>query len=229
METAWSDVQDYTVTNYKIERHGGALQPREKIFVKFKRPMSIYMRWVRDNPPEHKNPNLSQEMIYEDGWNNNKIYAHLGKRSYLPSAITSLAGLYYDYTALDPTSRAATYYQRHTIDDVPFGSVIRRISRAVHAAQKHPSDNVQYYDHGMRTIYDRRARCIEGYMPAAKREAYYQHRTLVCIDQQTRMPSKIVVRNQNGDVLENYTMKNIQVNVGLKSAEFRPDYPDYNF
>lgn len=229
MDKAWGNINDYTVVNYKVERHGGELQPREKVFVKFKKPMSIYMKWIKDSPPEHKNPNLGQEMIYRRGWNNNKIYAHLGKRSFLPSAITSLAGLYYDYTALDPNSRAATYYQRHTIDEVPFGSIINRIARAISTAQAHPDDNVRYVDYGPYTIKGQNARCIEGNMPGAKRAAYYGDRTLLCIHEQTRMPIKIVVRRDDGVVLENYTMARLRVNVGLSSDEFSPDYSEYNF
>jgi len=229
MEEAWSDVQDYTVLTYKKERHNGKLQPREKILTKFRRPFSVYMKWVKDNPPEHKNPNLGQEMIYEKGWNNNKVYAHLGKRNFLPATITSLAGYYYDWTALDPESKAATYYQRHTIDEVPFGDIISRIARAVRSGIEHPEDEVHFVDHGYKTVFGQPSGCIEGYLPGEKREAYYEDRIKVCVDLETRMPSQIVVRNGEGQILENYRMEEIKLNVGLDTQDFRPDNPNYNF
>lgn len=228
MESAWENVEDYTVTTYKLERHD-ELQPREKIYTKFRRPFSVYMHWQKDDPPEHKNPNLGQEMIYEKGWNNNKIYAHLGKRSFLPDSITSMAGYYYDWTALDPESRPATWWQRHTIDEVPFGDVISRISKAVNAGLKYPDDGVYFVDHGYKTVFGAPSGCIEGYLPGDKRDAYYDDRIKVCVDLKTKMPNQIVVRNDQGQILENYRMENIKLNPGLDTQDFRPDNPDYNF
>ena len=229
MEEQWSKVDGYTVITYKQERHGGGLTQREKIFTKFKRPFSVYMKWIEDDPPEHKNPNLGQEMIFEKGWNDNKIYSHLGKRNFLPSAITSLAGYYYDYQALDPNSRAATYYQRHTIDEVPYGDIIKRISTAVRGGIENPEDDVTFVNRGYRNVFGSPSGCIEGYLPGDKRDIYYDDRVLVCVDLQSKMPSQIVVRNGQGQVLENYRMEDITLNPGLKKEEFRPDYPEYNF
>lgn len=229
MEAAWENVDDYTVTTYKKERHGGELTQREKIFTKFKRPFSVYMNWRKDDPPEHKNPNLGQEMIYEKGWNNNKIYASLGERNFLPSAIVGMAGFYYDWSALDPTSRAATYKQRHTIDEVPFGDVISRISKAVRAGIENPDDGVYFLDLGYKRVFDAPSGCIEGYLPGDKRDAYYDDRVMVCVDLRTNMPNQIVVRNDDGKVLENYRMENVKLNVGLDTQDFRPDNPEYNF
>lgn len=230
MQTAWEDVDGYTNVTYKRERHDGELIRREKILMKFKKPFSVYMKWVKDNPPEYKNPNLGQEMIYEKGWNNNKIYAHLGKRSFLPSAITSLAGYYYDWSALGTSSRAATYNQRHTIDEVPYGYNIDRIAQAVQAGLNNPNDGVYFVDHGKKKVMGKEtSRCIEGYMPADKREAYYAHRVYVCIDDDTKMPSQFKVHNKDDVLLENYKMVDIKVNIGLDTKDFRPDNPEYNF
>jgi hypothetical protein len=230
MENRWQEVDGYTVITYKQERHGGELMDRERIFTKFKRPFSVYMKWIEDNPPKHKNPNLGQEMIYEKGWNNNMIYAHLGKRSYFPSWVTSASSWIIDYTALDPNGRVATMYQRHTIDEVPYGATIERIARAVRSGIKHPDDGVYFVDHGYKNVMGKEpSSCIEGYMPAGKRDAYYEHRVLVCVDLDTKMPSQFIVRNEQGQILENYRMTDITVNPGLKQAEFRPDYPEYNF
>lgn len=230
MEKAWKNVEDYTNVTYKIERHGGELMAREKIFAKFQRPFSVYMKWVKDNPPEYKNPNLGQEMIYEKGWNNNNIYAHLGKRSYFPSWVTSASSWIIDYTALDPHGRVATMYQRHTIEEVPYGASIERIADAVRAGIKHPEDGVYFVDHGYKNVMGKEpSSCIEGYMPSGKREAYYAHRVLVCVDLDTKMPTQFLVRNEQGEILENYRMTEINVNVGLTQKDFRPDNPDYNF
>jgi hypothetical protein len=240
MEDAYEKVDNYTVTTYKMERHGGELMAREKIFTKFRRldpsqcekvdrPFSVYMKWVKDQPPEHKNPNLGQEMIFEHCWNNTMIYAHLGKRSYFPGWVTSASSWIIDYTALDPNGRVATMYQRHTIDEVPFGATIDRISEAVRAGIEHPEDGVYFVNRGYRNVFGEPSGCIEGYLPEEKREAYYEHRVLVCVDLDTKMPSQIVVRNDEGQVLENYRMEDIKLNVGLTEKDFRPDNPEYNF
>lgn len=231
MEEAWQNVDDYTNVTYKIERHGGELMDREKIYAKFKRPFSVYMKWVKDNPPEHKNPNLGQEMIFEKGWNNNNIYAHIGQRSYFPSWVTSASSWVIDYTALDPEGRVATMYQRHTIDEVPYGATIQRIADAVRTGMKNPEDGVYFVDHGYKNVMGKEpSSCIEGYLPAEKRpKLYYEDRVLICVDLDTNLPSQVIVRDENGTILENYRMTEIEVNVGLEQEEFRPDYPEYNF
>ncbi|MFB6344893.1 MAG: DUF1571 domain-containing protein [bacterium] len=229
MENTYEDVQDYSVITYKQERHGGELMAREKIFTKFRKPFSVYMKWVKDDPPEHKNPNLGQEMIFEKGWNNNKIYAHLGKRSYFPAWVTSASSWVIDYTALDPKGRVATMYQRHTIDEVPFGETIKRISKAVRAGIKYPEDNVYFTNLGYKEVFGEPSGCIEGHLPGGKREAYYDDRIMVCIGLRTNMPTQIKVRNDEGTVLENYRMDEITLNPGYDTEDFRPSNSEYNF
>ena len=230
MEETWEQTEDYTVITYKQERHGGELMDREKIFTKFKRPFSVYMEWVKDDPPEHKNPNLGQEMLFEKGWNNSMIYAKLGKRSYFPGWVTSASSWVIDYTALDPEGRVATMYQRHTIDEIPFGETIKRISTAVRGGIENPEDGVYFVNRGYRNVMGSPSGCIEGYLPGDKRDIYYDDRVLVCVDLESKMPSQIVVRNGQGQVLENYRMEDINLNPGLEHPEeFRPDYPEYGF
>lgn len=229
MENRWDEVVGYTVITYKQERHGGELMDRERIYTKFKRPFSVYMEWIEDDPPEHKNPNLGQEMIYEKGWNDNTIYAHLGERSYFPGWVTNASSWVIDYTALEPNGRVATMYQRHTIDEIPFGETIKRIATAVRGGIENPEDDVTFVNRGYRNVFGSPSGCIEGYLPGDKRDIYYDDRVLVCVDLQSKMPSQIIVRNGEGQVLENYRMEDINLNPGLEQEEFRPDYPEYNF
>lgn len=229
MEKAWDDVENYTTVMYKKERHGGELLPREKIFFKFRKPMSIYMEWVKDDPPRHKNPNLGQEMIYERGWNNNKIYAHPGKRSYFPAWLTQASSWVIDFTALDPDGRIATMYQRHKLYEVPFGKVIKRFADGMRTALNHPEDDVTFLDRGYRNVMGEPSSCIEVRHPPEQREAYYGYRITICMDLETKMPSQIRVATKNDKVLENVRMVNTRINVGLGTSDFRPDNPEYRF
>lgn len=229
MEDAWGKINDYTAIKYKRERHGGEFMPREKVFYKFRKPFSVYVEFVKDDPPKHKNPNLGAEMIFEKGWNNNKIYAHLGKRSYFPEWVTDATSWMVDFTSLDPRGRIATMYQRHTVNEVSFGVMIDRFAKGVRTAVNHPEDDVSFIDLGYGNVLGEPSSCIEVQYPLGKRAIYSRPRVKVCMDLKTKMPTHIVVWNREDEIIQDYRSTNIKVNVGLTTRDFRPDNPNYRF
>ncbi|MBD3274787.1 MAG: DUF1571 domain-containing protein, partial [Candidatus Marinimicrobia bacterium] len=71
MQIAYEDVQDYVCIFNKQERIDGELLPMETVRLKFKKPFSVYMRWIED-------PRKGMEVMYVRGENNGKIIAHPG-------------------------------------------------------------------------------------------------------------------------------------------------------
>jgi len=70
-EAAYDRVTSYTAIFHKQQRVAGKLGPEETIFVKFKKPFSLYMKWI-------KAPYQASELLYVAGWNENRVRAHRG-------------------------------------------------------------------------------------------------------------------------------------------------------
>lgn len=210
MEKAYERVQDYTTTFHKQERVKGTLLPKEEIELKFRKPFSIYLRWVGE-------VNQSREVIFEKGWNDDKIRAHKGS---FPDVTVSLR----------PDSSMAMQGNRHPITEAHFGHAIAVIARDARLSESRPEDNVRYVDLGERTVYGARSRCIEATTPSdGLFSPYYAPRAKICFDVATKMPTRITVWNADGDLVEDYGFEGTRLNVGLTDTDFDPGNADYNF
>ncbi len=209
MKQAYSRVSDYTATFVKRERVKGRLRPREVMFIKFAEPFNIYTRWMQG---KHE----GQELIYAKGWNGGKIRAHTGS--------------FPDITVdLDPEGSLATRGQRHPITDFGLGIMINLLARDVTLAGARPQDTVTYLDLGISKIAGATVRCIEATTPPARWSPYYAHRARICINTRTHMPVRVLIWDRDDHLLEDYTYKNIRLNVGLTDLDFSPDNPEYGF
>ena len=65
-EAADSSVASYTAVFHKQQGVAGELLPEETILLKFKKPSSFYMRWIKE-------PYAGSELIYVEGWNQNRV------------------------------------------------------------------------------------------------------------------------------------------------------------
>src|SRR4249920_2451146 len=70
-EAAYGKVTSYTAVLHKQQRVAGKLLPEETILLKYKKPFSVYMKWIRA-------PYKGSELLYIAGWNKNQIRAHRG-------------------------------------------------------------------------------------------------------------------------------------------------------
>ncbi len=60
-EEALANIDSYTAVFHKQERVKGWLKAEEVVFLKFKKPFKVYMRWLKD-------PGKGREVVYADGW-----------------------------------------------------------------------------------------------------------------------------------------------------------------
>jgi hypothetical protein len=58
--------ESYTAVFHKQERVKGWLKTEEIVYLKFKKPFKVYMKWIED-------PGKGREILYVDGWNDNRI------------------------------------------------------------------------------------------------------------------------------------------------------------
>jgi len=56
----------YAAVFHKQERVKGWLKAEETVYLKFKKPFKVYMKWIDD-------PGKGREVLYVDGWNKNRI------------------------------------------------------------------------------------------------------------------------------------------------------------
>jgi outer membrane lipoprotein-sorting protein len=203
MERAYKNVDDYTATFVKRERVRGRLLPREVMELKFAKPFKVYLRW---GSGKHE----GQEVLYVDGWNGGKIRAHTGK---FPDITVDLA----------PDGNLAMRGNRHPITDLGLGNTIKLLARDVRLAGARPGDGASYVDLGTFKIGGATARCVEATTPSLRWSPYYAHKARLCVSTKTDMPLRVMVWDRDGDLLEDYTFKNLKLNVGLTDADFDPD------
>ncbi len=208
MEKAYTQVQDYTATFYKQERVKGRLLAKETIQLKFRKPFSVYMQWT--------DVFAGREVVYQRGWNDDKIRAHQGS---FPDVTVNLR----------PDSSLAMRGNRHPITQVGLGETINLIVRDARFSEHRPSDDVRYTDLGEFMIYGARSRCIEAITPSMLMSPYYAAKAKICFNTKTMMPTRVTIWDEQDHLLEDYGYANVQLNVGLTDADFSPDNPDYNF
>ncbi|MCB9700854.1 MAG: DUF1571 domain-containing protein [Myxococcales bacterium] len=209
MEKAYAGVDDYTATFIKRERVKGRMQPREVMELKFSKPFKVYLRWVGDKRE-------GQEVIFVKGRNDGKIKAHTGK--------------FPDITVdLDPEGSLAMRGQRHPITDLGIGNTIDILARDARLAGMRPQDKVTYVDLGEQTVGGVRARCVEATTPSLRWSPYYAARARLCVGLRDKLPLRVLVWDRDGELIEDYTFKNVKLNVGLADVHFSAENPEYGF
>lgn len=209
MESAYRKIRDYTAVMYKQERVKGTLQPSETIEVKFRKPLSVYLKWTGDVNP-------GQEAIYVAGWNDGQMRAHKGS---FPDVTVNLK----------PTSSMAMRGNRHPITQAGFGHTIGLVAHDARRSEENPGDGVEYVDLGESTVHGAASRCLEQRVPSAAGAHYYAARARVCFDLRSRMPTRVTVWDAQDQLLEDYGYAKVKLDVGLTDLDFDPANPAYKF
>jgi len=205
-KTAMASVDSYTAVFHKQERINGNLTKEETIFIKFKRPFSVYMKWIKD-------PFKGRECLYVQGANNNRIKAHEG-------GILDLIKL-----NLDPLNSRAMKGNRHPITEVGLENLIRLIGMELQRGIS--AGEIQVKDLGEEMIYARKTRKIESIFP--KEKGYFCFRAVVNLDTVFKVPIRSMIYDWRDQLIENYGYEEFKLNAGLTAADFDPKNPEYKF
>lgn len=206
MENAYQKVNDYTAVFHKREMRDGKLTPEEKIFIKYKKPFKLYMKWLNG-------PHEGREAIYVKGRNNNEMVGHE----------CGVLGLF-DWN-LDPKCETAMKEQRHPLTDMGVGRLVEIISGDAKMAAAAKQLKLVYL--GEDNVYGRKVWHIRMDLPPDK--GYYSPRSDGWVDEETRLPMKVMLYSQKGEFEESIGYSDIKLNPGLSDAEFDKDYKDYNY
>lgn len=207
-EDAYRSVAGYTATFHKQQRVDGELLEEETIFLKFRNPFSLYMKWVAE-------PYIGSELLYAQGWNNNRARVHRG-------------GLLRVVTRnLEPQHPRLMANNLRPFTDVGLGYLVNSVSLNVRKAIK--ADELSMRSFGEETVYGRRTQNLEILFPRDKAKGYSAYRLHINQDVDNKMLIRIRIYDWDDQLFENYGYENLNLNAALTDTDFSPNCAGYHF
>jgi len=198
----------YTALFHKQERFKGRLKAEEVVFLKIGRPFKVYMKWVKE-------PGKGRELLYAEGWNQNKIKV---REAWMTTGFS---------LNIDPKGALAMGGSRHPITDSGLEKFLSLIKRDVR--QGILSSDMQYGELGEEITYGSRSRKTEYLFPVDKTRGYYCYRAIINLDSKNRVPIRIRIYDWEGLLVEDYGYEDLKLNAGLTDLDFDPQNPEYRF
>lgn len=208
-------LKDYTLTMLKRERIGSTLRPTETVFMKFRFPFSVYLRWVKE-------PFKDREVMFVRGWNNNKLIAR--EHSGFAGFFQSMSGP----TSLEPTGGMAMNGSRHPITNAGLAKVMEIILRDIHRYR----DRKDPFTLTMEAPFQEEGQsrqCVKFSGPKNPKSGYYAYRTRLCWGMKDLLIRHIQSWDWQDRLVEDYKYLNLRTNVGLTDQDFNPKHPEYMF
>ncbi len=218
-------VDDYTATIIKRERINGKLTEHEFVFAKIRNrkvdkdgkvvvPFAVYMKFLKPDSV------AGREVIWVEGANDNKIVAHE----------TGLLGFRRFY--LPPNGMIAMMGQRYPITDIGVQKLIEELLERGSNDLKYDECEVTFYKGAKVDKYV--CTLIEVVHPVP-REHFTFYRARIYIDETLGVPVHYAAwtwpTEPGGEPVleEEYTYRNLKLNVGLTDADFDPDNEAYDY
>lgn len=219
------NLDDYAATLVKQETVGGVLTEPTELAIKVmcthrggkmdeSEPMRVYLRFV--SPPGL----AGREVIWGKDLFDGKLVVH-------EAGLMGLVTL-----QLDPTGMIAMRGQRYPIYEIGLTKLVQKLIERGEVDQNNPDisvtikRDVQLDGHKVDLITVLRRK------PSGKEDDF--SRAEICFDRQRKLPLRYTAYGWGNDankppLIESYTYKDVQTNVGLSDADFDPQNPDYQF
>jgi hypothetical protein len=201
-------VDNYTAIFHRQVRVRDELKAQETILLKFKKPLSVYLKWI-------ENPYKGRELLYVDGENNDLIKVHA------PGLFSPVI------LNFDPRGSLLMRSSRHPITEIGIHYITRFISDEFRKGIDRGEIEVNY--RGEEIVFGRKTMKIEGVFPQNSDGVYYCRRALLNIDLETRIPISIAVYDGANELFEYYGFENLILNAGLVKNDFDPKNKHYGF
>ena len=201
-------IKDYTAVFHKQEVVKGKLLPEEKIFLKFRKPFSVYMRWL-------EGPHEGREVLYVRDKYKGKLIGHDG-------------GFFRFLTlSLDPKGRRAMKGNRYPITEAGLAKVITRVLKDV---EKGEAEGVLQLCHKQSVeVFGRRSRMITIRLPDDPERGFSAAKINLWIDLENGLPIKAEFFDWDLKKVGSYGYKDLMLNVGLTEDDFDRDNKSYRF
>ena len=207
-EAAYDRVPSYTAVMHKQQRVGGELLPEETILLKYKKPLSLYMKWVTA-------PYKGSELLYVVGWNENRIRAHRG------------GILRFITHNLDPKDPRLMVDNLRPVTSTGIGYLLAGVATNIRKAMK--IGEVTFSERELETVYDRNTRILEVVFPKEKAKDYEGRRYVINQDVASKILVRIRIYDRDDQLVENYGYEKLDLDARLTNADFDPKNPDYHF
>jgi len=201
-------IKDYTAVFHKQEVVKGKSRPQEIIFLKFRKPFSVYMRWL-------EGPHEGREVLYVRDKNKGKIIGHEG-------------GFFGFITlSLNPKGRRAMKGNRYPITEAGLGKVITRVLKDV---EKGEAERVlQLSNKPSVEVFGRRSRMITIKLPDDPKRGFSAPKISLWIDLENGLPIKAEFFDWDLKKIASYGYKDLMLNIGLTENDFDRDNKSYRF
>ena len=143
-EAAYDGVTSYTAVFHKQQRVDGKLLPEETILLKYRKPFSLYLKWI-------KAPYKGSELLYVAGWNENRIRAHSG------------GILRFVTRNLDPRDPGLMEGNLRPVTSIGIGYLLKAVATNIRKAIK--VRELTFSERGEETVYGRKTQVLEVFFP----------------------------------------------------------------
>ncbi len=207
-ESTLAKTESYTAILHKQERIKNRLTEEETIFLKFKKPFKIYMKWTEE-------PHKGRESLYVEGHNDNRLKVHEG----------GLVGMV--TVNLDPKGALSMKDNRHPVTDSGIENLVKLMRKNFEKGLK--TREIDLKELGDERIYGRTTKGIEIIFPRNRAGSYYCYRALINLDVETKLPVRVRIYDWDNTLVESYGFEAIRLDAGLTEADFDPNNPGYRF
>ena len=201
-------VTSYTAVFHKQQRVAGKLLPEETILLKYRKPLSLYMRWT-------KAPYKGSELLYVEGWNENRIRAHRG------------GILRFITRDLDPRDPGLMEGNLRPVTSTGIGHLLEVVATNIRKAIK--AGEVAFATRGEEPVYGRKTQVLEVLFPRERVKDYDGYRYVINQDVESKMLVRIRTYDRDDQVVESYGYESLDLAARLADADFDPNNPDYRF
>jgi hypothetical protein len=211
------ELRDCAFTFVKRESIAGKLSDHEAVFLKVRNePFSIYAYTLGPKQPK------GQEAIYVAGRNDDKVIVH----------VTGIRHKLVGMLALAPDAPEIMEGNRYSITSGGYVNMLTKIIRLYQQEMTEGVSEVQVIPGAK--VDGRVCTCVQVSHPHAGRNFVFQT-TRMFYDDATGLPLRWEAYDfppqpgQAPPLAEEYTYRNVQLNVGLTDADFDPNNPQYAF
>jgi len=208
VEAAYARVTSYTAVFHKQQRVAGQLLPEETILLKYKKPFSLYMKWIRS-------PYKGSELLYVAGGNENQVRAHRG------------GILRFVTRDLDPGDSELMADNLRPVTSTGIGFLFDIVAINIRKAIK--AGELTFFDRGEETVYGRTTQILEVEFPKERVQDYDGYRFVINQDIESKILIRIRVYDRDDQLIENYGYENLDLDAHLTDADFDPKNPEYHF